>query len=104
MDIYLIYITTKDKAEAQAIGRFLVEGRLVACVNIVDKVTSLYIWQGDLQEDRECVMIAKTTAARVPEVIEAVKARHSYTCPCIVSVAVTQGHDDYLAWIAAQVA
>ena len=33
-----VYITTKDKAEARKIGRVLVESRLAACVNIIDKM------------------------------------------------------------------
>ena len=63
-NIYLVYMTTGDKEEARSIGRTLVESRLAACVNILDNMTSLYCWGGSLQEDREVVLLAKTTADR----------------------------------------
>jgi periplasmic divalent cation tolerance protein len=103
MECYLIYITTKDKDEARKIGRHLVQERLAACVNIFDNMNSMYIWRDQFQDDREAVMVAKTTAARVPALVEAVKAQHSYECPCIVSLPITGGHQGFLDWIAGQV-
>lgn len=99
MEIQFIYITTSSKDEARTIGRELVQSRLAACVNIFDSMNSIYRWKGDLQDDNEVVLIAKTTEERVPELIDKVKAMHSYDCPCIVSLPVMDGNPDFLQWI-----
>jgi periplasmic divalent cation tolerance protein len=103
MAIHLVYITTRDSNEAKSIGHHLVASRLAACVNIIEGMISIYRWNGELQEDQEAVLIAKTTENRVTALIEAVKERHSYECPCIVSFPVTRGNEAYLNWIAGQV-
>jgi periplasmic divalent cation tolerance protein len=101
--IYLVYITTGDKAEAGRIGMALVESRLAACVNIIDQMTSLYRWEGQIQEDQEVILIAKTTQKNVPALKEKVKAMHSYECPCIVCLPVTDGYEPFLTWVKEQV-
>jgi periplasmic divalent cation tolerance protein len=103
MKASFIYMTTKDKAEARDIGRYLVESRLAACVNILDRMNSMYIWRGEFQDDQETVMIAKTTQDKVPNLIEAVKARHSYEVPCIVALPIADGSPEFLQWIAGEV-
>lgn len=103
MKTYLVYMTAGDKDEARDIGRYLVESRLAACVNILDPMNSMYIWKGTFQDDRETVMIAKTTAAKVQDMIAEVKARHSYDCPCIVALPIENGNPDFIKWIADQV-
>lgn len=103
MQTFFIYMTTKDKEEARQIGRHLVQTGLAACVNILDHMNSMYIWQGEFQDDREAVMVAKTTKDKVSELIAAVRSRHSYECPCIVALPISDGHPDFLKWIADQV-
>ncbi len=103
MNIDFIYMTAGSKEEAATIGRELVSSGLAACVNILDRMNSIYRWQGEIHEDMEVVMIAKTVRDRTPEVIEKVKAMHSYDCPCIVCLPITTGHQPYLDWIAGQV-
>jgi periplasmic divalent cation tolerance protein len=99
MEINFIYMTAGDRAEAKKIAGELVASRLAACVNILDNMNSVYMWQGDIQDDTEVVMIAKTTRAMVPQLIEKVKSLHSYDCPCIVSLPVLDGHRPFLDWI-----
>jgi len=103
MQTHLIYVTTKDKDEARAIGRHLVTSRLVACVNIFQGMESIYYWDHALQEDQEAVLIAKTTENRIPDVIEAIRQQHSYDCPCIVSFPIASGNEAFLDWIVEQV-
>ncbi len=103
MRLYLIYVTARDKDEARAIGRHVVQMRLAACVNIFDHMNSMYYWDDVFQDDQEAVLIAKTTEACVPELVEAIKRRHSYDCPCIVTLPIQDGNPAFLQWIAAQV-
>ena len=62
METNLVYITAGSLAEARAIGKELVSNRLAACVNILDHMRSVYRWEGDVKEDEEVVVIAKTKA------------------------------------------
>lgn len=99
MNPRFIYITTGSKDEARKIGRELVQQRLAACINILDGMNSMYWWEGEIQDDQEVVLIAKTREALVPSLIEKVKSLHSYACPCVVSLPITEGNAPYLRWI-----
>lgn len=103
MPIRFVYMTAGSLEEAKRIGRELVSARLAACVNILPQMQSIYVWEGRLQEDAEVVMIAKTTAARTAELIAKVKSLHSYSVPCIVSLAVEGGYPPFLEWVASSV-
>lgn len=103
MDINLVYITTGNKEEAKVIGKELVKSRLAACVNIIDHMNSIYLWEGKLQEDEETVLIAKTTSAMVSKLVARVKELHSYECPCVVALPVSGGNPDFLEWIGNEV-
>ena len=103
MTVNFIYMTAGSKDEARRIGKELVVSRLAACVNILDNMNSFYMWQGEIQDDTEVVIIAKTIEDRVPALIEKVKALHSYDCPCIVAIPVSGGNQAFLDWVAAEV-
>ena len=98
-ELLWVYITAGQMEEARRIGRTLVEKRLAACVNLVDKIHSIYWWEGEIQEDSEVVLIAKTKATLLPQLVQQVKALHSYECPCVVALPILDGNADYLNWI-----
>ena len=99
MSAFLIYITTGDAAEATRIGRALVQSRLAACANVHEKVTSIFRWEGEVQEESEAVLIAKTRKALIEPLIDKVVALHSYDCPCILAVPIEDGNPAFLEWI-----
>ena len=99
MQPQLIYMTAGSLEEAEKIGKALVDDRLAACVNIIERMHSFYWWEGKVQEDHEVVMIAKTTQSLVEALVEKVKALHGYSVPCIVSVPISGGNPDFLLWI-----
>ena len=103
MAVNFIYMTASSKAEAQKIGKALVESRLAACVNILDHMQSIYRWEEKVQEDEEVVLIAKTTDSLVSQLIDKAKSLHSYDCPCIVSLPVLDGYPPFLDWIQTEV-
>lgn len=100
MKVNFIYMTAGSRAEARNIGRELVASKLAACVNIIEDMNSIYMWDGKVQDETEVVMIAKTTDDRMPQLVEKVKALHSYECPCIVAIPASGGNPAFLEWIA----
>ena len=102
MSAVLVYMTAGNRAEATRIGRVLVEENLAACANVIDGMTSVYRWQGEICEDAETVLIAKTTEALAVTLTERVKALHSYDCPCIVTLPLSGGNAAFLDWISEQ--
>lgn len=102
MTAVLVYVTAGSADEAATIGRALVEGRLVACANVVDGVRSIYRWQDAIQDDTEALLIAKTREALVADVVARVKELHSYDCPCVVALPIVDGNRDFLNWIGSE--
>jgi periplasmic divalent cation tolerance protein len=95
----LIYVTTKDAGQAREIAEILLNERRIACANIIPKMQSLYWWQDRIQTDEEAVLILKTQAWHVPQIIERVKKLHSYDCPCVISIPIETGSEEYLNWL-----
>ncbi len=98
----LIYITAPNREEALKLARILVESRLVACANVLDGVTSLYWWEGAVQEESEAVLVCKTRAERVEALVARVKESHPYTCPCVVALPISGGNPAFLDWVTAE--
>jgi periplasmic divalent cation tolerance protein len=102
IDARLIYITTNSAEEALRIGRALVESRLAACANILDPMTSVYWWEGEVRETQETVMIAKTTVANIDRLTATVAEIHSNDCPCVISIPIDGGASAFLDWISGE--
>lgn len=96
-----VYVTCPDEETARRIARELLSRRLVACANLLP-VTSLYRWEGAVEEGREVAMFLKTRAERVEEVAKAVAQLHPYEVPCAVAFQLGEGHPAYYAWVDAQ--
>ncbi|MBI2857672.1 MAG: divalent-cation tolerance protein CutA [Chloroflexi bacterium] len=95
----VLLITAPTAAEAQRLARKLLEERKAACVNILPGVDSLYWWQDKLESAHESLMIVKTRAALVPELVDLVKSLHSYTVPEVIALPIIGGNPEYLAWV-----
>ena len=104
MTYCLVYMTAGTADEARRIGAALVEERLAACANVIDGMTSIYRWEGEVRNDSEAVLIAKTRNELLDAVVARVKALHSYDCPCVVGLTIAGGNPDFLDWIAAETA
>lgn len=103
-DLVFAYITAGSRDEALRIGRILVEERLAACANVLDGMTSVYRWNGALEQAEEAVLIAKTRAVLFDRLAGRVRDLHSYDTPCVVELAVGRGNPAYLDWLRAETA
>ncbi|MEW6113764.1 MAG: divalent-cation tolerance protein CutA [Thermodesulfobacteriota bacterium] len=100
MGSYIVcLVTIDDPAKAAEIARFLVEEKLVACVNIVPEIRSIYFWDGRVCDETERLMVMKTRTDLFPRVQDAVKKLHPYQLPEIIALPIVQGLPAYLAWI-----
>ena len=95
----VLFITTDDAREAQQISKVLLEQRKAACVNIISNVASVFLWEGKPDSARENLLIVKTKASLLPEVINLVKKVHSYDVPEIIALPIVGGNQEYLDWI-----
>ena len=100
MSYCLAYMTAGTVGEAKTIGRALVEERLAACVNVIPGMTSIYRWEGALEEAEEAVLIAKTRADRFDALARRVAEIHPYDTPCAIRLDIAGGLPPFLQWIA----
>ena len=101
--VAVIYSTIGDIKDARRIAHTLVEEQLVACVNILPNIESVYKWKGKIENDEECVFIAKTTDKNAKKTIKRIKSLHPYELPDIIVLPIIGGLKDYLDYIANEV-
>ncbi|CAD5234585.1 unnamed protein product [Bursaphelenchus xylophilus] len=99
----VVYVTVPSKEVGKSIARELVNSKVAACVNIVPQVTSIYEWDGNVQEDEEAMLIIKTKTESLNQLKESVLRQHPYAIPEIIAMPIEQGHEPYLEWINKQV-
>ncbi len=95
----VVLMTAGNDDEAARIARGLVERRLAACVNVVPGVRSIYAWQGEICDDGEILLIAKTVRSRFDALAATVRELHSYDVPEIVALPTAAVDSAYAAWL-----
>jgi len=99
VDAIVVLVTTSSEEEAVALGKLLVEQRLVACANILPKVKSIFQWDGKISEEEECLMILKTKKPLFKALEKTIMAHHSYDVPEIIALPIVEGSQSYLSWV-----
>ncbi|XP_029595203.1 protein CutA homolog isoform X1 [Salmo trutta] len=93
------FVTCPNEQVAKDLARGIVEKKLAACVNIVPKITSVYEWQGKIQEDSEVLLMIKTRSSKVASLAEYVRSNHPYEVAEVISLPIEQGNPPYLKWL-----
>jgi periplasmic divalent cation tolerance protein len=94
-----VVLVTAPPREARRLARALVDRRVAACVNLVPGVRSVYRWKGRVEEARETLLVIKTAASRVPDLLAAVRELHPYDVPEGIALPVVAGLAPYLRWV-----
>ncbi len=95
----ITYITAPAEV-AERIANTLVEEGLAACVNIIEKVVSIYRWEGQVERATEALLLVKGTAEQTDPMIARVREIHPYEVPEILVADIVAGNKDYLDWLA----
>ena len=98
-DVLVVFVTVGNGDEAASIARTLVEEKLVACVNIIPQIRSLYWWKGEVCDDQEVLLLMKTPNGTFDALQQRIRQLHSYEVPEIIAVAVKRGLPEYLQWV-----
>ena len=99
----VVITTIHHRDQAEKIARALLDDRIVACVNVLGPCTSLYTWQGNVEQATEYVLLMKTTAAWEASVISRVPELHPYEVQAVIVLPIHAGSTAYLSWISAAV-
>ena len=98
-DKVVIFVTAASSGEGKKIARHLVETKLAACINISQPMESVYRWEGKIAEEREFLLIIKSTGELFPEIKAEISKIHSYHTPEIICLPVIEGSRNYLQWV-----
>ncbi|WP_341633693.1 divalent-cation tolerance protein CutA [Sphingomonas agri] len=99
MSVISVYAIFADRAEAERIGRSMVEQRLAACANILGEVHSIYRWKGEIEEAKEVAAIFKTSEKSADALITRITALHSYDVPCVATWPIDKILGSYADWV-----
>jgi periplasmic divalent cation tolerance protein len=95
----IVFTTTSSVEEAEKIAQDLLEKRLAACVNIIPRIHSRFWWNGKIERSEETLLIIKSKDEVFDELVESVRAIHTYQVPEILALPLRRGFTEYLAWI-----
>ncbi|CAH1637308.1 unnamed protein product [Spodoptera littoralis] len=93
------YVTVPSVDVGKTIGHGLVKNKLAACVNVIPQVTSIYEWEGKINEDSEALLMIKTRTTQVDKLTEFVRTNHPYSVCEVISLPIKNGNPPYLKWI-----
>ncbi len=97
--VEVVLLTAPDAEVGARLARALVAEGLAACVNVVPGVRSIYRWQGELHDDAEVLLVAKTCADRAEALGARVRELHPYELPELVRLPLAGGSASYLDWV-----
>lgn len=93
------FITCSEQSVADELARALVERHHAACVNIIPGLTSVYRWEGRVEQAGEWLLVAKTTDDAYAGLEACVLDLHPDDLPEIVAMPIHKGLPGYLAWV-----
>ncbi|MBS1787492.1 MAG: divalent-cation tolerance protein CutA [Acidobacteria bacterium] len=99
----VVITTTESQADAERLAQLLIEAELAACVQVLPQITSVYRWQGKVEQACESLMLIKTTRTVYSELEAEIKRNHPYQTPEIIALHVEDGSAEYLGWLMASV-
>lgn len=98
----IIFITCKNKKEAEKIGLVLLKKKLAACFLVIPGVSSSYRWLGKIKKAEEVILLLKTLSKKFADIEQEIRTTHSYQTPMIAQIPVKAVNKEYLKWLAGE--
>lgn len=95
----IVFTTTPNVTEAEALAEKIVDARLAACVQVLSEMTSIYVWEGKVRKEPEHLLLIKTLNVKFDELQAFIIANHSYSIPEIVAIDAEKVSGPYLTWM-----
>lgn len=92
-------MTVPNEEVAKKLAHGIVSNKLAACVNIIPGITSVYEWEGKINEDNELLLMIKTKTGVVDNLVKYVRENHPYSVAEVISTPIENGNLPYLKWI-----
>ncbi len=102
-DLLVVFVTVGGEEDGKRIARTLVEDGLVACVNILPTIRSIYRWKGSIEDDEETLLIIKTGQGVIEALKDRIREIHPYENPELIAVPVVGGLETYMDWVKEQI-
>ena len=98
-DIRIVFATAQTFDNAQQISRILVTESLAACCSIIHNISSIFGWQGTIQERKEYMLIIKTAKDKLKEMESRIEELNIDDVPEIISISLDSASGPYLDWL-----
>jgi periplasmic divalent cation tolerance protein len=95
----LVLMTVPSNMQASGLAKRLVQAKLAACVNLIGPIRSVYRWKGNVCDEQEVLLLAKTKQSLFESLEQMVKRHHSYENPEVIALPIVAGSQSYLKWI-----
>ncbi len=97
--LMIVMTTVADEGSGRKLARRIVEEKLAACVQVLPKMTSFYMWKGEVQEDGEHLLLIKSLPEKYTEIEQLLLAEHTYETPEILAIETSYAAAGYLDWM-----
>lgn len=95
----IVLCTAPDEATAQDLAAKVLAEKFAACVTLLPGATSLYYWEGKLEQEYEVQMLLKSDTEHQQALLDCLKSHHPYQTPELLVLPVSDGDKDYLSWL-----
>ena len=97
--MFIVLTTCPNLQEAESLAGTIVNNRLAACVQVLPQMTSYYVWEGEMQQESEHLLLIKTLPEKWDELQALITKEHSYSVPEIVAVDAERVSGPYADWL-----
>ncbi|XP_037350829.1 protein CutA homolog isoform X2 [Talpa occidentalis] len=95
----IVFVNCPNEQIARDIARAVLDKKLATSVNILPKASSLYFWNGEIEEATEILLLIKTKTSRVHVLSSYIRLVHPFEIPEVFSLPMDQGDMHYLKWL-----
>jgi len=97
--LIIIKTTVKNQITKNNIINELFKNDYVACINVIENVSSHFKWKGNIEKEKEYILFIKTIKRNEDLVYESIRIIHDYEIPEIITLSVINAENNYLNWV-----